>query len=122
MSSSIPNRLVEVKCPTSGRYLSTNDLLQKLEYIGYSSDGKPCLKPCHIYYGQIQFSLYLGQMQEADLVIYCERDNDVIIIPVTLDPNFASEMLHILRLNYFTNILPYLYISRTHLRKQFENK
>jgi len=117
VSSSAPDRLLEVKCPTSGQDLSCQVLLKSLDYIREDSNGKPFLKEAHAFYGQIQFSLYLGEMQDADLIIYCERDND-IIIPVTLDPHYASKMLFTLRNTYFTQILPYLFVSRDRLRKQ----
>lgn len=121
VSSSLPSRFLEVKCPTSGQQLSSDELLEKLDYIKIDpSNGTPVLKETHSYYGQIQFGLYLGGVQDADLIIYCERDQDVIVIPVTLNLSFAEEMMFVLRRTFFTNVLPYLFVCRNRLRKELK--
>lgn len=100
-------KLVEIKCPFSGKYKTLSEVLEKLKWIE-KKDNKYMLRKRHAYYGQVQLAMCLTRTKTADLVVFSAHDNDCASIEVPYDNDFVSKMIPVLRDIYFNIFLPLL--------------
>lgn len=99
--------LLEIKCPVAGSDLQLNELLPTLSYLQLKN-GSYNLKSNHQYYGQVQLSLFLLNINLCDFVIYSKKGNSVAVIEVKLDQKFVKRLVTTLKLVYENHMLPYL--------------
>lgn len=100
-------KLIEIKCPLSGKDKPLVETLQNLKWIDRSNNNYE-LRKKHSYYGQIQLGMCLTKTKKADLVIYNAHDGDCLIISVNYDSAFVSQLVPVLREIYFNIFLPML--------------
>lgn len=77
--------LLEIKCPILGKTKSASDLLNNLSYIKCKDDGQlsvHCLNPKHIYYGQVQLSMAILDIDMCHFVIYSSHSNSIFLLEV----------------------------------------
>lgn len=101
-----PWKLLEIKCPVKGKSKGASDLLD-CKYF-YLSDSQYCLKKRHQYYGQVQLGMSILDLEMCDLVLYSSLHDEVQVVQVPFDKDFASEMLSKLKHDYFHNMLHYI--------------
>ncbi|KAF2896575.1 hypothetical protein ILUMI_09625 [Ignelater luminosus] len=105
-----PYKLVEFKCPVLGADNDLNTVINKLPYIKYNSNlpFPYCLNTKHIYYGQLQLSMWILGIDLSDFVVYSSFNNDILVIQVEKDFNFIKDLVHKLHYVYFNHYLNYL--------------
>ncbi|CAN7988818.1 unnamed protein product, partial [Ixodes hexagonus] len=92
--------LLEIKCPSSRwkKPLTEKPLLAYLVECKHSKEIK--LRKSHTYYTQIQICLYVLQLEECSLFLYCSVDKKTLHIK--RDEEFLSDAIPKLRSFYFT--------------------
>ena len=112
--------LLEVKCPVFGENHTKDELKYKLlnERSSYLKEDSGCLtlKRKHKYYGQMQLSMYILNIQNGLLIIYANvpprGDNgefgDFLEVKVPKDDLFINEMISVMHESYYSNVLPRL--------------
>lgn len=91
--------LLEIKCPSSRwkKKLTEKPLLSYL--VEDKCSKEISLRKSHTYYTQIQICLYVLQLEECDLYLYCSVDHKTLNIK--RDEEFLSEAIPKLRSFYF---------------------
>ena len=104
--------LLEIKCPFSCREkpIIQEDTIN-VHYLYKSCEGRLRLRESHIYYTQIQVSLYVLNMRSCDLYIYSPKGSLQISVP--RDENFLSYTIPTLERFYFMHYLPLIYQQST---------
>jgi hypothetical protein len=98
-------KLLEIKCPDT---TVLENLISSGTYdVKRSADGVLYLDPkgSRGYYGQIQLSMFVLNLKEADLFVYVS-DQDYRIVPVQYDTIYVHANVKRLRHFYFTKMLP----------------
>lgn len=95
--------LLEIKCPSSRwkKPLTEKPLLAYLAECKQSKD--IVLRKSHTYYTQIQICMYVLQLDECDLFLYCSVDKKTLHIK--RDEEFLSDAIPKLRSFYFTHYI-----------------
>lgn len=101
----IPIKLIEIKCPYKGKTLSLNNLIEELPFILKDSNGLLSLKSRHAYYAQIQLGLVLLNCPSCDFIIYDSFDNNILVINISLDYDYAKNLIFNLKIIYFEKLL-----------------
>lgn len=99
------NVLVEIKCPVLGASTNLIDLLPKLKTFLFLSNDQYFLKPNHIYYGQVQLSMFILNIEKCDFLIYSQMEDKCAIIPVAKDEIFLQKLIPALKYVYETYVL-----------------
>lgn len=113
-----PPRLVEVKCPLTLKFSSPEDFENVLSSkqraafcLRRDSMGNIGLKKEHPYYYQIQFSLSILGMDEADLVIYTLKG--FMVLTIKWDMQWWEDNVEKLKKLHRTLIVPEYFLIRT---------
>ncbi|XP_052216974.1 uncharacterized protein LOC127881783 isoform X3 [Dreissena polymorpha] len=100
--------IIEVKCPYTARDMTIQEACSSIKdfYLDQSSDGRLSLKQAHNYWHQIQGQLHITGTNTCDLVVWTNKDLQVIRI--------AKDHLWSVNLSkmidfYFSSFLPSLY-------------
>lgn len=101
----IPIKLIEIKCPFKGKVLTLCKLVEELPYILKDSNGLLSLKSKHAYYAQIQLGLVLLNVPSCDLIIHDSLENDILVINVSFDSDYAKQLIFNLKVIYFEKLL-----------------
>lgn len=111
-------RLLEIKCPFSLKSVPPekyedvlNDNQKKTFCLEKNWNGDIVLKQEHTYYYQIQFSLGILGIEDADLVIYTLKD--ILVIPVKFDSNWWNNNVHQLKEFHHNVLVPEYFLMRT---------
>lgn len=99
------NVLIEIKCPTLGKDLNLIDLLPTLKTFLYLENNEYHLKQQHNYYGQVQLSMFLLNIDKCEFLIYSEMERKCAIIPVMKDEIFLQKLIPALKYVYETFVL-----------------
>ncbi|XP_029851665.2 uncharacterized protein LOC115333183 [Ixodes scapularis] len=95
--------LLEIKCPSS-RWKKPLTEKPLLAYLAECKQRKDIvLRKSHTYYTQIQICMYVLQLDECDLFLYCSVDKKTLHIK--RDEEFLSDAIPKLRSFYFTHYI-----------------
>lgn len=107
VESGRPVKLIEIKCPFEGRNLTIEDLLSTLDYLVFNDESQMYeLKQKHSYYGQIQLGMVILNVEVCDFIIYCSKDNSILVFSVHVNHDFLETFLPTLKTKYFSFLLP----------------
>ncbi|XP_062557109.1 uncharacterized protein LOC134221967 [Armigeres subalbatus] len=101
-------KIIEVKCPESGKSLPLKDMIPCLKYL---TRNQHLLRRNHQYYGQIQMNMFILKCEKTDFLIYSAFEDRCYVQTVLFDERFVRNMLHSLKEVYFNAFLKYLYSS-----------
>lgn len=111
-------RLLEIKCPFSLKYVAPENYEDALTAKQKSSfclrkslSGDIVLKKNHSYYYQVQFSLGILGLEDADFVIYTLKG--ILVIPIQFDPDWWNENAVKLKEIHHMLIAPEYFLMRT---------
>lgn len=106
-------RLIEIKCPIAGATKPINDIISILPYVKYdkSKQFSYILNPKHMYYGQVQLSMAILDIELCDFVIYSSFADDIFVLEVHRDEFFIENLIIKLRNVYFNHLLKKLWIA-----------
>lgn len=105
--------LLEIKCPYKGKSMNVYDAI-KYEF-------KSCLiieklhirlKEKHKYYAQVQMSMAVLNLKNAQFVIYESYDKSIITTNVSFNENFVMSMLKSLKEIYYNIMLHEIYENK----------
>lgn len=99
--------LIEIKCPVVGKYKPATEIAAELKWLE-NKNGEFYLRKKHSYYGQIQLGMCLLKLEKAELVIYCEFNDDYLSICVPYDKDFIARLIPVLRDIFLNIFLPIL--------------
>ena len=102
-------KLVEIKSPVKGKYISAKDLIKTLPYLELSSKGIYELKERHPYYGQMQLGLALTNLSCCDLVIFSSFNKSYETITVLKNVFFIEQYIKELMNIYFNYVMPFIF-------------
>lgn len=71
-----PVKLIEIKCPLSGKEKTIQDILADLKFIKFP---EMKLKEKHAYYGQVQLGMAILNLEMTDFIIYSSFDKSFVI-------------------------------------------
>nr|XP_023027209.1 uncharacterized protein LOC111515213 [Leptinotarsa decemlineata] len=111
-----PIKLLEIKCPYSGKENSAPKILEECNYLERRGD-MWLLKRKHLYYGQVQFGMALLNVKKTDFVIYASATNTFSIIMVEFDEEFARSLILKSNEMYFKNMIHCYCLNKN----EFEN-
>lgn len=103
-------KLVEIKCPVGGKISKSSDLLPSQPYLKLSVENKYTLNEKHKYYGQVQLSLAVTNLQMCDFVIYSSFANDFQVIKVQRNDEFIDHFIMVLTEIYFKRIAKEIFL------------
>lgn len=111
-------RLLEIKCPFSLRFAAPEDyedaltdLQKRTFYLEKNVNGDIVLKQEHAYYYQIQFSLGILGLEDADLVIYTFKG--ILVITIKFDQDWWTENAEKLKSIHHRLLVPEYFLQRT---------
>ena len=98
---------LEVKCTKAGKTYHGEELALNLPFLTITN-GVITMRKKHRFYGQIQMGLALCNLKNAKLLVYthCKKDN--LVVPVSFDGDFVTQMTGNLFNVYFKHLLPFL--------------
>lgn len=103
-------QLVEIKCPYTCEDTVIVDKNEKISLVDYylilNVDGKPQLKRSHIYYTQIQVSLYVTGLTVCQFLVFSRHNS--ILIEILRDDDFLKMVIPKVEYFYFHHYLPVL--------------
>lgn len=99
------NVLIKIKCPVLGASLSLIELLPKLKTFLLFENNQYNLKHNHIYYGQVQLSMFILNIEVCNFVIFSKIENKCAVIPVMKDNIFLQNLVPALKYVYETYTL-----------------
>lgn len=103
------NVLIEVKCPVLGASTNLDELLPKLKKTFLSFENNEWhLKHNHNYYGQVQLSMFILNIEQSDFLVYSLLEDKCAIIPVKKDELFLQKLIPALKYVYETHSLAVL--------------
>lgn len=102
------NVLIEIKCPVLGASQNLKELLPNLKTFLFLEGDQYRLKPNHIYYGQIQLSMFILNIEKCDFLVYSQTEDKCEIIPVKKDDIFLQKLIPALKHVYETYVLIHL--------------
>ena len=111
--STEPEGIVEFKNPYSARTMTLQDASQSKGFCLVNKDGSLQLKRTHVYFYQIQATMFCTERKWYDFVVCTTVD--LHIERITFNPDFWKPIIPRLRSFYFSAILPELAMPR--LRK-----
>lgn len=107
MKNSLPERLLEIKCPVKEKLLTAGELVKTYKFL--TCDGSSyALKKRHTYYTQVQPPLAILNVTMCDFIIFSSYDDTFVNISVPFDEEYAWGMLTRLKFIYFKHVLPVL--------------
>ncbi|XP_077500074.1 uncharacterized protein LOC144110880 [Amblyomma americanum] len=100
--------LLEVKCPYSCRDKPIVDFESNISGVPYLvfQDGKLELKRTHVYYTQVQVSMYVLGLEACFLYVYSKQQHITVKVPI--DNAFIAQAVPQLENFYFKYFLPAL--------------
>ena len=101
--------LLEIKCPAlcESVDLLTNVRAKKLPYLQLEGENL-ALKKKHKYYGQVQLSMTLLDLDACYFVVFDKAADAIHVLLVDRDDRFCGELVRKLGSVYFDHFLPYL--------------
>lgn len=99
-----PEKLLEIKCPYSGKTDNVEQILKSLKYIQLPARK---LKEKHPYYVQIQIGMTVLNVNKTDFIIFASFDKSFTVISVDLNVPFVEKLLHTLKGTYFLRMIHY---------------
>ncbi|XP_064468700.1 uncharacterized protein LOC135382963 [Ornithodoros turicata] len=116
VTNSVPEKLLEIKCPVKGKAMTAVDLLETCKFLTRNGTSY-VLKKRHTYYDQVQLGMGILNLRHCDLVVYSSHVDTFAKIGVPFDEDYTWKMLTRLKLVYFRHILPLLPLQSRALRK-----
>lgn len=98
-------KVVEIKCPVSGKTKNLKDMLKDLKYLNENMH----LKHNHLYYAQAQIQMVVLNALTCDFIIYCASEESFLLIEIPFDTEYVNEMLAVLEKVYFKHFLPAIF-------------
>ena len=110
-------KLLEIKCPYSCKTKPVFDESQNKCNVGYLEvvDQKIQLKKSHMYYTQVQVSMYATGLQSCDFFVWSKKGS--CLVEVLRDNAFLSKVIPLLKKFYFSN-----YLQAIHKKFEETNK
>jgi len=99
-------RLIEIKSPLKGRDCDDEMLLSSLMFLKREGKGWR-LKNNHKYYGQVQLSLAVSNLNTCDFIIYSSFSNSIYVIQVEKNVEFLKSYIPTLTKVYFEKIIKF---------------
>ncbi|KAF5304995.1 hypothetical protein FQR65_LT18805 [Abscondita terminalis] len=99
-----PIRLVEIKCPYTGKENDESTFIQNCDYLQRCGNDIQ-LKKNHTYYGQVQLGMVILNLKSTDLVLYSSASNNFLNIRIPFDEEFSTTFMNTLHDNYFNYML-----------------
>ncbi|XP_068135441.1 uncharacterized protein [Hyperolius riggenbachi] len=96
--------ILEVKCPYKHREHTVREACADRDFCLAMNGDSFILKPKHSYYTQVQCQLASTGMENADFVVYTNKET--VIVPVNFDPEFWEETEPKLEKFYREAVLP----------------
>ena len=96
--------LVEIKCPQTKFMVTPLEACSNPNFFLENLNGKPKLKPNHMYYKQVQGQLGITGTRWCDFVVYTCKG--ISIERITYDQQFWSDLKNTLISYYFKHFLP----------------
>ena len=112
-SSTEPEGIVEFKNPYSARTMTLQDASQSKDFCLVNRDGSLQLKRTHVYFHQLQATMFCTERKWCDFVV--RTTVDLHIERISFNADFWKPILLRLRSFYFSAVLPELAVPR--LRK-----
>lgn len=101
------NKLIEIKCPISGKLKTVEMMLKEIHYLIETPTGYK-LKKKHAYYGQVQLNLLIMDLKKCDFIIYSQFSKCGYIVEIEFDSDFCKNYFNVLKDIYFKQYLPVL--------------
>lgn len=102
------NIVIEIKILINEKNEDFKDALRKTAYLKYNNETFQ-LKEKHKYYAQVQVNMLLLKSKTCHLVIYNYKTDEIEIVIVKFDEEFANNLLSVLCNVYFHHMLPYIF-------------
>ncbi|XP_043472596.1 uncharacterized protein LOC122505181 [Leptopilina heterotoma] len=99
-----PTKLIEIKCPFSGKSKTVENILKELKYLQLPARK---LKEKHEYYAQIQMGMAVLNVEKTDFIIFASFDKSFIVITINLNRSYVEKLLLTLKETYFTRMIHY---------------
>ncbi|CAL1671882.1 unnamed protein product [Lasius platythorax] len=99
--------LIEIKCPYSCKdsvIIDKNENKSLVDYLILNALGEPELKQTHVYYTQIQTSLYVTGLASCKLFVYSQHD--CVLVNVFRNEQFLKTVIPKIEYFYFKYFLP----------------
>lgn len=96
--------LLEIKCPQTKFMVTPLEACSDPNFFSENLNGKPKLKPSHMYYKQVQGQLGITGTRWCDFVVYTCKG--ISIERITYDQQFWSDLKDTLNSYYFKHFLP----------------
>lgn len=97
--------LLEIKCPYSCREKPViEEQICNVPYLYVTSDGGVTLKDTHVYYTQVQVSMYILNLVSCDLFIYSPKGS--VKVNISINEEFLSNIIPKVEKFYFEHYLP----------------
>jgi hypothetical protein len=106
------NKIIEIKCPYSARYLHPLDIPKNIKtfYCSLDHDGKLKLNKKHNYFFQIQGQLFVTKRKYCDFIVWTPKGINVETI--VADDQFMKNILPKLKDFYYKHYGPELVDNR----------
>ena len=105
----VPQKLIEVKCPVSGKDHDLMDMLESNMPAFLSMRGENVqLKRKHRYFSQVQLSMAILNVELCDVAVYSKVEDRVLVVHVPRDSDYCRGLISKLHAVYFEHMLPYL--------------
>lgn len=110
-----PAVLLEIRSPMRGKTETIADLVNQKKVPYILCDGENyTLRPTHSYYSQVQLGLFLLDLQEAHLIVYCEVQSLVIVVKRCT--SFIDSLVKRLQYVYFQHYTCQNWLRTSHRR------
>lgn len=101
VNNDVPTKLIEIKCPYDGKILNAEALKNNVTFLDEFGN----LRKRHKFYGQVQMGLAMLNLQSADFIIYSSFDDNIEIINVDFDQEFADNLMTTAKHSFFNYML-----------------
>lgn len=101
--------LVEIKCPYTCKDAVIFDYDKGKSFVDYlvvNANNEPHLKENHIYYTQIQMSLYIMGLKSCKFFVYSSKD--FVLLTILRNEDFLKTVVPVIENFYFKHFLPLL--------------